>query len=282
MPWYPITHDHPSPTVHVRGIVTVVTGTSVSASYGCELTISRGRPPHADEWASWKGGKATPLPPLATPCLWQPLSPDMWKAPLPEPVATVDPQMWSATTRFAMVDEAESSELAREMERDRDDARRGTVCANDNDLRYQWWRDADNIRYEPAGSISLRMVEGRVMRALCCDRTIPMDGRRYRTNAAVLADLKRGMEALFGDPTHDWRPKFEPSRRDMADYLPVMGWLTRARPTWREWACLWGRVPDPPLAWWEIGDKIKTRRMRAREVYDAALVSVLKKANRGT
>ena len=257
--WYPETPDHPPRSVHVRVIWE-------GRTFQAARILHEGRV----RWCEVRGTGARAqlhlLPETFSPSSWQPQHPDRWRAPLPLPVVACEPQMWSATMKFAAVDEAEAAELAREMERDRESARNVHQEARESRRETQWWRDATRISYEPAGSVAPRMAEGRMMRAVCYDRLIKMDMRPYRTNAAVMADLKRGFEALIGDPTHDWRPPFEPVGRDFQDYLTVMGWLADAG--WAKPArdvVRW-RAMDPPLSFAEIGDHIHKTGEGARHI----------------
>jgi len=208
------------------------------------------------------------------PELWQPINPAKWQAPLPEPVPqSGEGIMWSSRQSMSAVD------MAEEMERAREDARSAPRETEPREL--QWWRIGSDIRYEAPGAITPRMCEGRIMRALCYDRTVRLDIKPYLTNAAVMADLKRGLDELHGDPTHDWRPPYQPNNRDADDYLVAMKWIVRAQPSWRQLTTLWGRVPDPPHTWMEIGDKLGISRQRARAIHAATIMRLTKVANSG-
>ena len=209
------------------------------------------------------------------PELWQPIRPDAWdiaRNPLPEPVPqSGEGIMWSSRQSMSAVD------MAEEMERDREDAR--SAPRETATRESQWWRIGSDIKYEQPGAITPRMCEGRIMRALCYDRTIRMDIKPYRTNAAVMADLKRGMDEIFGDPTADYRPPYQPNNQDGDDYLVAMGWIIKARPNWRRMVTLWGRVPDPPHSWMEIGDKLGVSRQRAQAINASTLLMLTAAAN---
>lgn len=243
-PFYPVTREYPPIRVHVTAQVRV--GKRVAI-----VTVARGRKgtAQADIWAEIKGRKTAILPGSVVVDCWRPIKPEAWDEPLPEPIVTSSEGiMWWEMPSMTAV------EMAEEMERLREDARNGK--GEPERRERQWWRIGSDVRYEPPGSITRHMAEGRIMRALCYDRTIQMDARPYKTNAAVMADLKRGLDVIFGDPTHDWRPPFQSNQRDGDDYLIAMKWLTRVKPSWKHWTCLWARTPDPPLSWTECADKI--------------------------
>lgn len=237
------------------------------------------------------GGVAQWLPGLY-PDAWQPMSLATWEWPrgeVPEPLASTSGLMWSSTTRFGAVEDAESDELARDMERDRDCARRGS--SRDGEAAApepQKWRDVHEVAYREPGAVTVADVEARVCRALSYDRLIPLDIKRQRTNAAVLADMKQWMEVSQADPTVDWRPPFKPTAEDIADYLRVMDWIAEVYCDtpggWeqsREATILAGRIKDPPEAWEEIAEGQGVSRQAARKRYDRLMQKLAAVANGG-
>lgn len=227
-PWFPVDAHHPPPLAQVRGIVTVPRDRA-RGCYDAELIISRGKPPHTDTWASWERGRAIPLAPDATPCLWQPQFPDKWRMALPDPVPGVAPRMWSSTMRFQLVDDATAAELAEEMERDRADARAAPARGEGERPQVAWWRDADLIRYEPPGEITPRMAEGRIMRAVAMcehDRGLTI---RTRTFSDILAEMAARRE---DQPyaTSDFVPRMKALPMDISDFDTAMAWFVALNP----------------------------------------------------
>lgn len=227
---------------------------------------------------------------VPTPESWQPSVPG-WTWPngvVPEPLPSCEDRMWSSTLRFAAVEEAEAADLARDMERDRADACRQSMDDDPDEADTQRWRDVHEVAYREPGKITAAEVEARVCRALCYDRIIPHDIKRQRSNAAVLADLKRWLDVLSADPTDDYRPPFRPTAEDYADYLIVMDWIAEAyvdKPGgWAgsdECEIMAGRVLDPPKAWTEIGEALGMSRQGAKKRYDKFLRRLTSIANGG-
>jgi hypothetical protein len=255
---------------------------------GREFIAMRFRDPKSEKihWVECKNDRPKPLPRWLEVEIWQPLFPDKWKMPLPEPITESKAGiMVSERTLLQALADAEAADLAREMEEDREAARAGTAPNGEAPDARQWWRDATLIKYEECGSVTLQMCEGRVMRALCYDRLIKMDLKPDRTNAAVLADLKGHTEPQDVDPTHDWRPPFEPGPRDFKDYLVAMSWVNEAVPSWpwsREQKIFYGRALDPPLSWSDLASQVHTSRETARTLHKSALARMCAAANAPT
>ena len=111
--WYRSSAQLPPLTVRVRVVWD-----------GRQFIAARAKHPTTgdDAWAEFRPGSDRPKPVRleGSPDLWQPLHPDAWRLPLPEPVTLAEAgRMSTERTRFALVEEAEASELAQEMERDR-------------------------------------------------------------------------------------------------------------------------------------------------------------------
>lgn len=291
-PWYPVTDVHPGPIVQVRAIVS-------SANGNAELIVCRGKAHHGDKWAEWKAGRSKPLPPGAVVTLWQPQAPEKWKAPLPDPVAVVEPRMWSSTMAFTLVDEADSSELAREMERDREDAKRNGAPEEGSREPLQWWRDADAIRYEPAGQITPRMCEGRIMRAVAISGYGGELTLKYKSFSTVLAAICEKTPPPYA--MSDYVPRMNPLPADWNDFERAMGWFAAlnpkplpeadARADWSftrpQW-CMIMRSYNIPLSFGEIGEMLPAKAKdkggavsgeAARRMYERAIRRACRIAN---
>ena len=286
--WYPITPTHPAPTVQVRGIVPV-------GHHDAHLIVSRGMLPHHNKWAQWLKGKAVPLPERVTPYLWQPQNANAWKAPLPPPAETSESgRMWSATMRFQAVEDAEASDLAREMEQDREMARNGVSYEQELKQRQEevWWRDASIIKYEPVGSITPKMAEGRLMRAVAfCDY-----GRGLSIRISSFSEILSRMSKPTPSQeyaTSDYIPPLRSFPQDVQDFPIAMGWFTALNPpqegkTWHTaWEfnpaqhCVRYRTSNPPLSFAEIGSdtRIKMSAEGARQLYLRTMKTITKFAN---
>lgn len=268
MNWYPITPIHPPPLAQVRGIVTLPpTGVH---SYEAELIISRGRPPNASIWASWVRGTPKPLPVGGTPCFWQPQWPEKWTQPLPEPVPAVSERMYASKVGFTLVADALGEAPAQRMP-------------------HQWWRDADLIRYEPAGCISQRMAEGRIMRA------VAMCGHN-RTFAPALKTFAQSLSRMAA-PTPDsepyaladYMPPLRPLRQDETDFSIAMDWFVKLNLSPQSGAYAFNRVQqlllhkasDIPLSYDVIGSIWGVHRSAVAQAWARAIDKVTQIANSG-
>jgi hypothetical protein len=224
------------------------------------------------------------------PDAWRPLGP--WPDPLPTPMITAQPRVWSSRMRFQLVEEASAADLAREMEHDRESARvhRG---AGDFDPKSQWWKDPYAIKYQPAGEITKEMAEGRLMRAVAACGARAGLTLESRTAGTVLADLATAADEAFRqfDATSDGAVQFRPLPQDHADFCEAMRWFAmlnppkswaRSREAWtfnRMQKTLLFRAFAVPLNWREIGNRIKRTDQRARQLYAEAIVMAAKIAN---
>ena len=150
------------------------------------------------------------------------------------------------------------------------------------DRASQWWRDSTLIKYEPMGSVSRDMGEARIMRHLAVERSMPMDMRRQRSNAAILADLKRSWADVYGDqaPGSDWQPPLTPMDGDWRDFETVMGWLVEVLPSKRELFVMRCRMLSPPATWVQIGDEIRRDGKSAKRCYERSISDLVDAANR--
>lgn len=280
----------------------------------CWLTHDKGRPvllptdaPAPDPrrpWAGWHTLSGT------DPDYWRPLNIETWRLPLPAPAYIQTPdapgRMWSATMRFAAVEEAEAHELAAEMERDRDLARSGSTSASGAAVEppeRQWWLDPHAVTYSEPGAISMRESEGRLMRAIAAEWWVRVEWPRLKTFSAVLAGLARSLplppgEAAAQDPII---ARAEPTGRDQDDMLVALGWLRCLRDVSRNpparrspaavrtgraargaraaQAVLRLRASTPPLTWSRIGEDLGRSGEAARSLYRQALAEVTAAAN---
>lgn len=278
--WYRLADMAPPYNVHVH---VQFEGRQIKAVRG----VHKGR----DVWAEVMrgGGLRTVVLPVAASVVWQPLSPEKWRLPLPEPiVGSIVTGMTRTTQSFTAVDAALAAE---EMEADRDAIRAGGEIETDDPMR-RWWADLSAIRYEPKGEVSRRMVEGRVMRALadCGAGQAPVAGGVAATDAlAALSDAAR--RALAADDGSHWLVRFKPLVSDNSDFLEAMRWWTALNPPelWaakrKPWTfsraqrALFWRAIDEPLTWSEIGFRFKLSARRAQQVYETALDKCHRVAN---
>lgn len=214
---------------------------------------------------------------------WQPIG--EWLDPLPDPL-TEGPHHDS---RFSTIGGVafDAATAAAEMEEMREAAR----CRPNNDGVAEdglpWWRDPAAINYAPRGQITARDAEGRVMRALYF-----LGGRepalaRYRSNAAVLADLMEARDWGKSDFSGTHIPRLAVTRSDTADrLLEAMRWACELMADrdhgWRWFAVLERRARNEPQSWSRIADVIGAERTSALRSYARAITRVTVIANSGT
>ena len=243
------------------------------------------------QWATYRNNELVFLPPKSEakqwspqPDAWRPLDGTTWLDPLPEPLRIASDRMWTSTMKFALVDDATASDLAREMEADRADAKRGNVEPFSPD-RLQWWKDGTLVTYKTAGEIAPRMVEGRLMRAVAaCEAGYGLT-LESRTVGQALADLATAADRAFNnqDPTSSYGIRFQQLPQDQADFTEAMRWFTELNPphVWHKdrkpWALnrmqkvLVYRALTVPLSFQDIGNHIGRTGERARQIYKEAV-----------
>jgi hypothetical protein len=289
--WFPVTAAHPPRNVRV-----------VVQWAGRRFRASRVVDPgsRAVRWVTaGADGEVVWLPPRgeagcwgAEPDAWQPERPDLWRAPLPEALLSCAPRLWSATQRFAAVDDAEAADLAREMEQSRMAA--GSVSFGASDCppgsrpeapRARWWENPSAITYSPPGAISRREAEGRVMRAIAC---FVWGGAGNGVQRALLRDYDEATVRDIAEREAASASGIVPLRplpADIADELTATGWLpVLARPhraALRLMAAPWPvTLADLAVA---LGPSDRTgrrcTRAGAQAVLDAALDEVCAVAN---
>lgn len=280
MRWYRYVDQAPPLTVRVR----------VNWS-GRVFVAVRGRHPSGREvWAEIDvDGRAAPVMLEGAPDLWQPLYPESWKLPLPDPVVSAEEGRFvSERTRFQAVEDAEASDLAREMEHNRGAIR----VESSGPIDPRWWWVGSEIQYQRAGEVSLKMAEGRLMRAVaCCGAGQGLTLIRIDV-AKVLADLATALEDDEARAQEADLVRFRPMPNDHADFLEAMRWFTALNPPearswrWEPWSLsktqqvLLLRTLPTPLSYAEIGHELGWKgHQRAREVYQSAIDKAWRVAN---
>lgn len=227
-------------------------------------------------------GKAGSTWPDAPSC-WQPRDPDkFWVAGMRKPLPRKDqvlPQMATLKSRYDAVAEAIEEERAA-----------GLAHNSGGDDRW-WWPDGSVIRYERKREVSLRMAEGRVMRAVahCGLRKT----KATPTERAVVAEeLARLMQEMEQSDSRVIVERFKPLPQDHQDFDEAMSWFTALNPPelWHkrrepwtpnrfQWALFYRAIPVP-LSWAEIGHELgKVRFSRAQQLYDEAIEACWRVAN---
>lgn len=262
--WYPVTPIHPAPLVQVAGIVMHPGG--AQGTYDAQVIISRGRAPHTHIWAAWHKGRAVPLASGAKPIYWRPQDPSKWRAPLPDPIIPAEPRMWSSAGAREMPEDSRADEG-------------------------QWWRDASRVKYEPPGSISERMAEGRVMRAVAASGHGYGTTLTTRTFGMLLADLAEQFGGETGYATSDAIIRFRQTRADISDFDLAMAWFAQLDPpdlrpsdqdTWalnRMQNVLVLRARNRPWSFGLIGERFGMTPDGARKLYRRSIQAVCRVAN---
>lgn len=227
----------------------------------------------------WYGVSGVDLRPLTWyPEAWRPADAKRWRWPNgtvpPSLPVLVMPQLATTAPVF------DATEAAAEMEAEREDARRNRIASEIGEV--QWWRDVTRVRYEPMGEISREMGEARIMRHLVMERSIPIAHRRQKSNAAVVADIKRTWEDIYGEHPRDadWIPPMPLQPEDDRDFLTVLRWFAEVLPGRRDMRILRARTSSPPSPWMLIGDEIGMTGLRARRSYNSVVDSLISAGNR--
>ena len=198
-------------------------------------------------WSGWHTLKQE------APDYYQPLSPERWAVPLPASVRfpTVSPRMYSATPRQPR------------------EPGGGSQCFEADLASKQWWRDPMAISYAPSGSVSKRMAEGRVMRAVAACGGDGGWRLRARTVATVLADFATEYQAKLDGET---RVRWHPLPQDQDDFETAMRWYAQlkggnGRALNRVQRVLFFRSLPTPLSFDEIGWELGRSRETVRTLY---------------
>ena len=229
-------------------------------------------------WHEVRGRELVPL--AARLDAWQPLDAGKWRWPngamTPEPLAVyVVPRL---VTIGGVAFDAVAA--AAEMEGDREAARANRDEPEIED-KVQWWRDVTRIKYEPMGEVSREHGEARIMRHLIVERSIPKDMKPCKTNAAVLADLKRSLADVYGEADdRDWVPRLTAQPEDWRDFAVVMGWFAEVMPYRREMAVMRSRMQSPPISYADIGAEMRRSHEHVRRLYEDAVAALIEAGNR--
>lgn len=208
-------------------------------------------------WYTTRDGEPVALPLSKRwppePEAWQPEKPAEFfgKRSPPAPLRGTVDRMVTETVAFTAVAEAESADLAREMEADRETARVQTETTLHVQPGSQWWWNPHAILYQPQGEVEPEMAEGRLMRALAHADV----GKGLTLHSMTVGDVLAGLAdaaALANGPTPDPLARFEPLPQDHADFLTAMSWFVALNPPERRHkrAKVWGlSMPQKVLAW---------------------------------
>lgn len=229
------------------------------------------------------------------PSAWQPVDPATWDLPLPAPLFS-GPQEWAMPWSRREVRGRLGSMAAQAAEAE---SIRAGVLAEIGEAEpvsrppgrpEQWWRDASLVTYSAPGEISHAEAEARVCRAILTDGLRPeMLSASLAGTSAALAEVVA--ETVTSSDADDGRPRFEPTPRDLADYLTAMRWFALLNPPelWHprrrplelnqsQKLLVW-RALDPPLSWRAIGKRISRTAEGARRAWGGALERVWRAAN---
>jgi hypothetical protein len=226
---------------------------------------------------------ATPVRLQGTPELWQPLHPEMWSGRLPAPVTLAQAgRMHAERLSFT------AAELAEEMERDRASVSREAHTSREP---LQWWRDSSQVKIEQAPNLTLRMVEGRLMRAVYNCGSVAH--ARVQTSS-LLSDLDDAIVRALAEKEAEDRakgrldivPRMESTPADEGDFLTAMAWfaalggpldatsrerfMNRYRFTRAQHIVMY-RAKNIPPSFDEIGVVCQISGTRARQVFEQAV-----------
>ncbi|MFN3624412.1 MAG: hypothetical protein ACK4TP_10155 [Hyphomicrobium sp.] len=309
--FYPVTEDMPA--IGVRVVVTWA-GRVFKAA---RVVDKKAR---AVRWATEEDGKLVYLPPRGQekrwgeePNVWRPERPDLWKAPLPEPLTPANPRraaragsggardargalhpeppQAAGRNRYAAMS-AQAEQSARTMAEIRDEL--GTEREEAEDAieeilgDHRWWL-TEKLTYSAPGEVSVREAEGRVAIAIL------VDGIRGRfggpsglseTSSTLAGLVHEALQSTDADVTPE---TFDPSPRDLSDYDTAFAWFTALNPPELWWSTrepwslsqaqcvlVWRVIGK---TWRQIAKLAKCSHSGARQMYGAALDGVHRAAN---
>lgn len=259
-------------------------------------------------WTTLLDGVYAELPPRGRdksawapePVCWQPAS-EAWIWPGDEPKPLLPhlvPRLEGVTAKMQAVSDAEAAEMAREMEADRETAR-AQADGHAKTFEVRWWVDSTNIRYEPAGEVSPKMAEGRVLRALAwcgAGKGLTLRTTTVGSLLARMAEVASG-EAALAEAEKSARlhnlPRFQPLPRDHEDFPVAMNWFGSINPpeNWGPRREAWAlnrvqrvmlmRTLTIPLSWEDIGAVMHFSGPRARQLYVRGMEMCHRVANGG-
>lgn len=222
---------------------------------------------------------------------WQPLA-SAWTwpdghEPYPLPAHAVPRIIELGRQRYSEVEAAEAEQ-----------AGYADVPVDDDDM--PWWRDATQIRYERPGEVTMRMAEGRMMRALAhCGALNP---RLYAATTGTLLAALADHANVEARAAAAYLARFQPLPQDAGDFLTAMAWFAALNPPvsrgprWRPWSLnrrqrvMHYRSMDRLISYADIGHEISSadrKRMGnpvswqfARQLYIEGIEAVHRIANR--
>lgn len=226
---------------------------------------------------------------------WAPERPELWKAPLPPPLAF----------NGVIADEVRMVDAGPGARR-----RQRAAAASADELKHKlpwWWLvdgDAPRMEYLAAGLITRQMAEGRLMRAVSSAGVGDM--QRFRRQLAIalpaFADLPQHIQAAMREesereqvlPPSAWQARLQLGHADHDDWLTAMAWFTalnppeeRAGSTARAWELnnrqkvliYRARCVGGPMSWRSIGEIVGLHPSRCQQLYDTAIDRALAFAN---
>jgi hypothetical protein len=305
---YPVTDD--TPGLNVR-VVVVWAGREFKAARIYDKKTRAWR------WATEDGDKLVTLPPKGQerrwgeqPDAWRPEHPGLWKAPLPEPLAGWTPSLEASNKALAARKVAGERDAgiaamaprpnryaAMTAQADQSARTRAEIVAEVGAIEEtpragdrQWWL-TEALTYSAAGEVSVREAEGRVARAILTDGIRGREGGPAgfsETSSAMSGFIH---ETLLSSDADGARERFEPTPRDLDDYIVAFAWFTALNPPelWhharRSWTLsqaqcvlVW-RAITPALSWRAIRKHTGGSHEAARRVYGGAIAGVHRAAN---
>lgn len=259
----------------------------------------RGRHPQtkADVWGAVKpGNRIEPIKAIGeatAPGLWQPLDPDKFVGKLPSPVSPmISDRVVSERMRFDALEHATSEDLAQEMEADREAARVSHGFPVELQGR-PWWYDISRIKYEPAGEVTLKNCEGRLLRAVTFSGAGKRRGFPQPPSAKALAEMAEAAANGQVDDEGEARLRLRMLPADRSDLLIALDWFARLNPPefWTKRRALWdfnrpqrvlvARTVVPAPSFGDIAAEygIDGGGEGAKRLYDRTLAKCLAAAN---
>jgi len=276
--FYPITPTIPA--VGVR-VVVIWAGRQFAAARAVDKKA------HTVRWVEECGGKLVWL--NDEPDCWRPEKSELWKAPLPEPLATTMPRMADIRphrNRYSAmsVQADQSARTQAEIREELGDAEEALEqLAGD----HRWWL-TQKPTYSKPGAISEREAEGRVAIAILVDGICGRFGAPSGITETSSA-LSGMVHETLTSADSDAYVRFDPSPRDNSDYPLAFAWFTALNPPELWWdsrepwslsqaqcVLVWRVIG---LSWRQIGRRIGRSHTGARKIYGAALSGVHRAAN---
>lgn len=217
------------------------------------------------------------------PQCWQPIDPKQWTWPAGRDVPT--PLPVQVTPRLVDIRPRKHDERLPV-----DDCAGNRTPAGNGNHGYDWWRDASAISYAAIGTVSLRMTEGRLMRALAhCGETRPRG--RQPTTRTMDAEIAACMQEMEANDSRVVAARFKALPQDHSDFDIAMAWFAALNPPelWHkrrepwslnrlQWVLIY-RALDVPLTFAEIAHEFHVKQSRAHVLYRDAIEACWRVAN---